>query len=164
VNDKTEAEDVCKAVRTIQDANRGSGDAKAKFYCETCSKQYHTAMEWEMHLSSYDHHHKKRWREMNQMVSGRTKKKRMKKEQKQMTRDMDAFAEQFERARKEEQTLEASKPKSDPKNITTVKHDSSSGIVFNLKIEKKPMTCRGKHPSVTPSKTCDAFGADSDSD
>lgn len=30
------------------------------FYCEDCRKQYTTAMQWEEHLSSYDHHHRKR--------------------------------------------------------------------------------------------------------
>jgi len=29
------------------------------FYCELCSKQYRTVMEFEGHLSSYDHNHKK---------------------------------------------------------------------------------------------------------
>jgi hypothetical protein len=28
-------------------------------YCELCNKQYKKASEMEMHLSSYDHHHRK---------------------------------------------------------------------------------------------------------
>ena len=34
------------------------------FYCEICDKQYVKITEWENHLSSYDHHHKKRFMEM----------------------------------------------------------------------------------------------------
>lgn len=29
------------------------------FFCELCNKQYKLAMEFETHLSSYDHNHKK---------------------------------------------------------------------------------------------------------
>ncbi|KAJ1993596.1 hypothetical protein H4R33_000597 [Dimargaris cristalligena] len=36
----------------------------AVFYCGLCDKQYHKAPEYEAHLSSYDHNHKKRFAEM----------------------------------------------------------------------------------------------------
>lgn len=36
------------------------------FYCTMCSKQYVIVAEYEAHLSSYDHHHKKRMVEMRQ--------------------------------------------------------------------------------------------------
>jgi hypothetical protein len=29
------------------------------FYCDICSKQYTQALQFDQHLSSYDHHHKK---------------------------------------------------------------------------------------------------------
>lgn len=88
-------------------------------------------MEWEAHLSSYDHHHKKvqfsasfligaeecllclkcgicsfnmmmltlcrflqRLSEMKAMVSGRTKRDRMRREQKQLSKEMANLAEQ----------------------------------------------------------------------
>ena len=35
-----------------------------EFYCEICDKQYRTVGEMSNHLSSYDHHHKKRFDEM----------------------------------------------------------------------------------------------------
>ena len=35
-----------------------------KFYCALCDKQYKNAMEIQLHLSSYDHHHTKRLKEM----------------------------------------------------------------------------------------------------
>ena len=34
------------------------------FFCDCCNKQYVKITEWENHLSSYDHHHKKRFKEM----------------------------------------------------------------------------------------------------
>ncbi|DAZ97285.1 TPA: hypothetical protein N0F65_009818, partial [Lagenidium giganteum] len=36
----------------------------ASFFCHDCQKQYKTVLEMENHLSSYDHHHCKRLREM----------------------------------------------------------------------------------------------------
>ncbi|KAI8613739.1 hypothetical protein BC830DRAFT_1130853 [Chytriomyces sp. MP71] len=37
------------------------------FYCELCDKQYSKISEYEAHLSSYDHNHKKRFKEMQEM-------------------------------------------------------------------------------------------------
>mmetsp|Transcript_11243 Transcript_11243/g.15542 ORF Transcript_11243/g.15542 Transcript_11243/m.15542 type:complete len:368 (+) Transcript_11243:75-1178(+) len=37
------------------------------FYCELCNKQYKLITEYENHLSSYDHNHKKRLAELKQM-------------------------------------------------------------------------------------------------
>ncbi|POM62306.1 hypothetical protein PHPALM_28559 [Phytophthora palmivora] len=39
---------------------------QAAFYCSDCRKQYKTVTEMENHLSSYDHHHTKRLRELQQ--------------------------------------------------------------------------------------------------
>lgn len=38
--------------KNIKDINR-------TFYCKLCNKQYKRASEWDTHLSSYDHNHKK---------------------------------------------------------------------------------------------------------
>lgn len=37
-----------------------------EFYCDICFKQYKNVLEITTHLSSYDHHHKKRFQEMKQ--------------------------------------------------------------------------------------------------
>lgn len=37
-----------------------------EFYCELCDKQYTNVKEMSVHLSSYDHHHKKRFKEMKE--------------------------------------------------------------------------------------------------
>ncbi|KAH7489156.1 G patch domain-containing protein 8 [Phytophthora ramorum] len=39
---------------------------QAAFYCADCRKQYKTVTEMENHLSSYDHHHAKRLRDLQQ--------------------------------------------------------------------------------------------------
>ncbi|KAJ3043670.1 hypothetical protein HDV00_004443 [Rhizophlyctis rosea] len=39
----------------------------AAFYCALCDKQYSKISEYEAHLSSYDHHHRKRFKEMQDM-------------------------------------------------------------------------------------------------
>jgi len=58
-----------------------------QFYCEICNKQYKTVKEMESHLSSYDHHHTKRLKEMKEMYnrSAPTSQKKLKKrEEKEM--------------------------------------------------------------------------------
>ncbi len=61
---------------------------------QVCNKQYDKAMEYEQHLDSYDHHHKKRLVEMRQMQSGRTKEERAKKEARAMEREMAKLQQQ----------------------------------------------------------------------
>ncbi|KAK9806345.1 hypothetical protein WJX72_010872 [[Myrmecia] bisecta] len=73
-------------------------EAKRKFYCETCHKQYSSAMEMETHLSSYDHHHKKRLKEMQAMTSERTRKERGKKERRRAEKEAAKLQAQIQRA------------------------------------------------------------------
>ncbi|CAG8477968.1 9527_t:CDS:2 [Paraglomus occultum] len=40
---------------------------KAAFYCALCDKQYNRISEYEVHLSSYDHNHRKRFKEMKEI-------------------------------------------------------------------------------------------------
>lgn len=41
-------------------------EVKKAFYCELCDKQYKNISEYEQHLQSYDHHHKKVWKLLQQ--------------------------------------------------------------------------------------------------
>ncbi|KAM7188809.1 hypothetical protein V8F20_010419 [Naviculisporaceae sp. PSN 640] len=43
-------------------------EAQKSFYCELCSKGYTRMNDYEAHLSSYDHSHKQRMKDMKQMV------------------------------------------------------------------------------------------------
>ncbi|GFP87976.1 g patch domain-containing protein 8 [Phtheirospermum japonicum] len=48
-------------------------EIRKTFYCELCNKQYKLAMEFEAHLSSYDHNHRKQQQQMqNQDEIGTT--------------------------------------------------------------------------------------------
>lgn len=58
-------------------------EAHAEFYCECCHKQFKEAMEFSNHLSSYDHHHKKRFKEMQ---AGEAARKRAEREAKEARR------------------------------------------------------------------------------
>ena len=46
-------------------------DILRPFFCEICQKQYKMASEFEAHLSSYDHHHKKVRRRSCSLVGAR---------------------------------------------------------------------------------------------
>lgn len=54
--------------------------ATREFYCDVCHKQYKLVTEFDAHLSSYDHHHKKRFAEMRAAEAQRKRQEREAKE------------------------------------------------------------------------------------
>lgn len=72
------------------------------FFCELCNKQYKLAMEFEAHLSSYDHNHRKRFKEMREM-HGSSRDDRQKREQQRQEREMAKFAQMAANKKQEEQ-------------------------------------------------------------
>ncbi|KAF5842031.1 hypothetical protein DUNSADRAFT_9600 [Dunaliella salina] len=76
-------------------------ELKRTFYCDECHKQYEKAMEFEQHLSSYDHHHKKRLQEMRIMQNERTRDERAKKEARAMNKEMAKLQQQIHRAKQQ---------------------------------------------------------------
>ncbi|XP_057494363.1 uncharacterized protein LOC130779663 [Actinidia eriantha] len=72
------------------------------FYCELCNKQYKLAVEFEAHLSSYDHNHRKRFKEMREMHGTSSRDDRQKREQQRQEREMAKFAQIID-ARKQQQ-------------------------------------------------------------
>ncbi|XP_065853214.1 uncharacterized protein [Euphorbia lathyris] len=58
------------------------------FYCDLCNKQYKLAMEFEVHLSSYDHNHRKRFKEMREMQGSSSRDDRQKRELQRQEREM----------------------------------------------------------------------------
>ncbi|KAJ1457823.1 hypothetical protein M885DRAFT_514304 [Pelagophyceae sp. CCMP2097] len=71
----------------------------AEFYCGCCSKQYRTVSEFAAHLSSYDHHHRKRFAEMKETEKARAggdraiegkRRKELLREEKELQRRIDA--------------------------------------------------------------------------
>ncbi|KAI9596801.1 hypothetical protein BDF19DRAFT_436841 [Syncephalis fuscata] len=53
-------------VEKQQEIRKELNEITSVFYCELCDKRYQKVSEWENHLSSYDHNHKKRFTEMRQ--------------------------------------------------------------------------------------------------
>lgn len=68
------------------------------FYCELCDKQYHKATEWDIHLSSYDHHHKKRFQEMKKSLNSLSKSDREKKQKAREEKELKQLELQRQRA------------------------------------------------------------------
>lgn len=61
---------------------------------QVCDKQYKSVAEIEEHYSSYDHHHRKRLKEMKQMELERTRESRGRKEQKQLRKEQERMERQ----------------------------------------------------------------------
>ncbi|CAH2044494.1 unnamed protein product [Thlaspi arvense] len=83
------------------------------FFCELCSKQYRTVMEFEGHLSSYDHNHKKRFKEMKEMHGTSSRDDRKKREQQRQEREMTKMAD----ARKQQQIQQNQQEEENPENV-----------------------------------------------
>ncbi|KAJ3351143.1 hypothetical protein HDU83_009222 [Entophlyctis luteolus] len=66
---ETEADRVKRETKAERDAlvKEDVKSTISAFYCATCSKQYTKISEYEVHLSSYDHNHRKRFKEMQEM-------------------------------------------------------------------------------------------------
>lgn len=73
---------------------------KRAFYCELCDKQYKKISEYEQHLQSYDHHHKKRFKDMkesarqsnaNQQEREKKLAREKKREERELKRMQDAL-------------------------------------------------------------------------
>eukprot|EP00245_Coleochaete_scutata_P007635 TRINITY_DN2313_c0_g1_i1.p1 TRINITY_DN2313_c0_g1~~TRINITY_DN2313_c0_g1_i1.p1 ORF type:complete len:346 (-),score=103.59 TRINITY_DN2313_c0_g1_i1:277-1218(-) len=73
------------------------------FFCELCNKQYKLAAEFDVHLSSYDHNHKKRFKEMKESNRNRDDKQlREQREQLRQERDMARMAQTAEAQRQQQ--------------------------------------------------------------
>ncbi|KAF9300184.1 hypothetical protein BGZ74_008215 [Mortierella antarctica] len=72
-------------------------EVKSAFYCALCDKQYERIADYEVHLSSYDHHHKKRFKDMKETsragaagVNNKIKEKEKKREERELARMQEA--------------------------------------------------------------------------
>ncbi|KAK9764311.1 hypothetical protein K7432_008284 [Basidiobolus ranarum] len=78
-----------------EDLKKHIHEINSAFYCSLCDKQYTKISEYESHLSSYDHHHKKRFQEMKQSSKNpddlqARKEKDRKREEKELKRMQEA--------------------------------------------------------------------------
>ncbi|KAF9911272.1 G patch domain-containing protein 8 [Linnemannia zychae] len=70
---------------------------KSAFYCALCDKQYERISDYEVHLSSYDHNHKKRFKEMKDtsragaaQATNKIKEKERKREERELAKMQEA--------------------------------------------------------------------------
>uniref|UniRef100_A0ACD5UX72 Uncharacterized protein n=1 Tax=Avena sativa TaxID=4498 RepID=A0ACD5UX72_AVESA len=85
---------ICSEVKEIQKT----------FFCSLCNKQYKLAHEFESHLSSYDHNHRKRFKEMREMQSSSNSNRddRQKREQQREEKELAKFAQLADAHRKQQ--------------------------------------------------------------
>ncbi|KAG9160137.1 hypothetical protein Leryth_015028 [Lithospermum erythrorhizon] len=140
------------------------------FYCELCNKQYKLAMEFEAHLSSYDHNHRKRFKQMRDMHGSSGRDDRQKREQQRQEREMAKFVQMADARRQQEQQQKqeeiAAVPPSEEKIVTPlVDQDQRKTLKFGFSAKggtSKTLGAKiGKKPKISMAS---AFSNDSDED
>ncbi|KAF3958473.1 hypothetical protein CMV_016626 [Castanea mollissima] len=140
------------------------------FYCDLCNKQYKLAMEFEAHLSSYDHNHRKRFKEMREMHGSSSRDDRQKREQQRQEREMAKFA-QIENARKQQQLQQqqedsGSAPVPTEVKVATALTDQEPRKVLKFGFSSKGGTSKNSFGSAAKKKpkvaVASVFGNDSD--
>ncbi|CAA7398610.1 unnamed protein product [Spirodela intermedia] len=137
-------------------------EIKKVFFCNLCNKQYKLAIEFETHLSSYDHNHRKRFKEMKEMHGASSRDDRQKREQLRQEREMAKFTQMAEQ-RQQPPAAQASKggatAVAEPEQRQTLKFGFSS----RQGVSKGGAAIGGgaKRPKVAP-KVSSVFGNDSD--
>ncbi|CAO2836845.1 unnamed protein product [Amaranthus hypochondriacus] len=96
------------------------------FFCDLCNKQYKLAMEFEAHLSSYDHNHRKRFKEMREM-HGSNRDDRLKRELQRQEKEMAKFA-QIADARKQQQMQEQVQEQSGSGSVTNANKPAIASV------------------------------------
>eukprot|EP00656_Telonema_subtile_P036082 TRINITY_DN40048_c0_g1_i1.p1 TRINITY_DN40048_c0_g1~~TRINITY_DN40048_c0_g1_i1.p1 ORF type:complete len:296 (-),score=80.01 TRINITY_DN40048_c0_g1_i1:366-1253(-) len=116
-----------------------------KFYCQICDKQYKTYMQYQEHLDSYDHHHKKRFDEMKAMMKGEVTETKEEREQKRAAKEMQKAMQQAATASKpvQEQSKAAEGGMMAPRQGA-----SAVSMSFGKKAAKKPKAMAVKRPVV----------------
>ncbi|WVZ83414.1 hypothetical protein U9M48_030564 [Paspalum notatum var. saurae] len=144
------------------------------FFCSLCNKQYKLAHEFESHLSSYDHNHRKRFKEMREMQSSSgSRDDRQKREQQREEKELakiaqlsSADAHRKQQQQKQEKS-EAPAESAAPKNMATPSNqDQRRTLKFGfskMAPSKTPVGNASKKPKVT-TKVSSVFGNDSDED
>ncbi|KAL8114964.1 uncharacterized protein LOC141667787 [Apium graveolens] len=89
------------------------------FYCELCNKQYKLAVEFEGHLSSYDHNHRKRFKEMREMHGSSSRDDRQKREQQRQEREMAKFAQMADAHKQQQQQLQQQQDEAGTEVVTS---------------------------------------------
>lgn len=146
------------------------------FYCDLCNKQYKLAMEFEVHLSSYDHNHRKRFKEMKDMHGSSSRDDRQKREQLRQEKEMAKFAQladahkqqqQQQQEQEEKQTFEALATSTLRSATALPGQDQRTALKFGFSSKsgaskvQKPFGVATKKAQVPP-RVSSVFGNDSD--
>ncbi|XP_030551710.1 G patch domain-containing protein 8 isoform X1 [Rhodamnia argentea] len=132
------------------------------FYCDLCNKQYKLAMEFEAHLSSYDHNHRKRFKEMREMHGASSRDDRQKREQQRQEREMAKIADA--RKQKQQQEEPGPSPIPAPTRSATALVDQDQRKVLKFGFSSKTGTSKNSVSSAPkkPKVVASVFGNDSD--
>ncbi|KAJ7977803.1 G patch domain-containing protein 8 [Quillaja saponaria] len=135
------------------------------FYCDLCNKQYKLAMEFESHLSSYDHNHRKRFKEMREMHGTSDRDDRQKREQQRQEREMAKFAQIADARKQQQQEETTAAPISSESRSATALADQDQRKALKFGFSSKGSTSKNtlgsaaKKPKVVASSI---FSNDSD--
>ncbi|KAJ9550622.1 hypothetical protein OSB04_014667 [Centaurea solstitialis] len=141
------------------------------FYCELCNKQYKLAVEFEGHLSSYDHNHRKRFKEMREMHGSSSRDDRQKREQLRQEREMAKFAQMADAHKQQQQQLqqqqqedESAKTDHPVKNATVLAdQDQRKALKFGFSSKVGASKSSGMSGAKKPKvPIASVFGNDSD--
>ncbi|KAK9136535.1 hypothetical protein Sjap_007129 [Stephania japonica] len=135
------------------------------FYCDLCNKQYKLAMEFEVHLSSYDHNHRKRFKEMREMHGNSSRDDRQKREQLRQEKEMAKFV-QLADAHKQQQEQSGTNSASISSGATALAdQDQRKTLKFGFSSKAGPSKNtigNAAKKSKVPVKISSVFGNDSD--
>ncbi|XP_076907592.1 uncharacterized protein LOC143564094 [Bidens hawaiensis] len=139
------------------------------FYCELCDKQYKLAVEFEGHLSSYDHNHRKRFKEMREMHGSSSRDDRQKREQLRQEREMAKFAQMADAHKQQQQQQQQQQEDTEKSNHPVksanvlVDQDQRKALKFGFSSKVSASKSSGKFVA-KKAKTpiASVFGNDSD--
>ncbi|KAL8555049.1 hypothetical protein ACS0TY_003015 [Phlomoides rotata] len=135
------------------------------FYCDLCNKQYKLAMEFEAHLSSYDHNHRKRFKQMRDMHGSSSRDDRQKREQQRQEREMAKFLQMADAHKQQVQNQEetGSVPAPAAATSATAVQDQRKALKFGFSAkgstQRSSVKTSAKKPKVA---VASVFGDDSD--
>ncbi|KAL6514752.1 hypothetical protein OROGR_020331 [Orobanche gracilis] len=115
------------------------------FYCELCNKQYKLAMEFEAHLSSYDHNHRNRFKQMRDMHGSSDRDDRQKRELQRQEREMAKFKQMADVHKQQQQMQNQDESGSTPlaaANSSTVVADQDQRKVLKFGFSAKGSTLK----------------------
>lgn len=140
------------------------------FFCNLCNKQYKLAHEFESHLSSYDHNHRKRFKEMREMQSSSgSRDDRQKREQQREEKELAKIAQLADAHRKQQKDKQEKSDTEDaaPKNMAASSNqDQRQTLKFGfskMAPSKVLVGSASKKPKVA-TKVSSVFGNESDED